>query len=143
MLQALQGAFYTEHRAVDMTSFKDKIGQLTNFGLRSIFRDALDKLETKRALYGDAFAEMCRRILVLSNMEDVRPMVHWPEALDFNGMEEIQEIQLEMGLGILSKESAAKARGRDWEKEQERLEAEQQGQQNLGELLLGAFERGE
>jgi len=142
MLNALQAAFYSEHRAVDMTSLKDKLGQLTNFGLRSLFRDALDKLNTKRALYGDGLSEMARRILVLSGMQDVTPKVVWGEALDFNGMEEIQEIQLEMGLGILSKETAAKERGRDWEAEQQRLDAEKQGEQNLGELLLGAFEGG-
>lgn len=142
MLQSLQQAFYSEHRAVDLTVLSDKLGQITNFGLRTLFKDALDKLETKRELYGAALIEAVRRVLILAGVEAPAPRLHWPDALPFNGLEEIQEIRQELELGLISKRTAANIRGRDWTVEQERLLDEQQGEENLGGILLRAFERG-
>lgn len=142
MLQSLQQAFYSEHRAVDLTVLSDKLGQITNFGLRTLFKDALDKLETKRELYGAALREAVRRILILAEVEAPAPRLHWPDALPFNGLEEIQEIRQELELNLISKRTAANIRGRDWAVEQGRLLDEQQQEENLGGILLRAFERG-
>ena len=142
MLQSLQRAFYSEHRAVDLTVLSDKLSQITNFGLRTLFKDALDKLETKRELYGAALKEAAYRILILANIEAPVPRLHWPDALPFNGLEEIQEIRQELELGLISKRTAANIRGRDWAIEQERLLDEQQSEESLGGILLRAFERG-
>lgn len=141
-LQMLQQWFFSEHQAVDMASFAADLGNLTNFGLRTMYKDALDKLETKRALYGKALADVSERALALMGIA-ARPTVMWPDPLPFNDAEEIAGIQTEMGLGILSKETAAGLRGRNWELEQERIAEEEAAGDNIGARLLAAFERGQ
>jgi len=143
LLNEIKGAFYSEHRAVDMSTLRDRIGQITNFGLRTLFKDALDKLRTKRELYGAALVEISRRMVALDSGADVKPDIHWGDPLPFNGVEEIQEITQEMALGILSKETAASIRGRDWATEQERLENEKASEESVGSMLLRAFEGGQ
>lgn len=140
-LNFLEGWFFSEHRAVDMTSFTKDMGNITNFGLRTLYKDALDKLATKRALYGRGLADISERALALLGVT-ARPVITWPDPLPFNTLEEIQGIQTEMGLGILSKETAASLRGRNWEQEQERIEQEEAMSDNIGNRLLAAFERG-
>lgn len=142
MLNTLQRAFFSEHRAVDLTVLSDRLGQITNFGLRTLFKDALDKLGTKRELYGAALGEMAYRLLTVAGLSGPEPRIHWPDPLPFNGLEEIQEIRQELELGLISRRTAASMRGRDWMLEQERLMAERQNEENLGSLLLQAFERG-
>jgi hypothetical protein len=141
-LQFLQGWFFSEHRAVDMASFTKDMGNITNFGLRTLYKDATDKLATKRALYGQGLADISERALALMGYA-ARPVVNWPDPLPFNDQEEITGIQTEMGLGILSKETAASLRGRNWEQEQERIEQEEAMSDNIGNRLLAAFERGQ
>lgn len=141
-LQLLQQWFFAEHRAVDLASFGADLGNLTNFGLRTMYKDALDKLATKRALYGKALADISERSLALMGMVG-RPTITWPDPLPFNDAEEIAGIQTEMGLGILSKETAASLRGRDWEMEQERIAEETAANDNIGSRLLAAFEKGQ
>jgi len=51
-LQLLRSAFMANARAVDLSTMRDQVGRLTNFGLRVLFHHALEKLDTKRALYG-------------------------------------------------------------------------------------------
>lgn len=141
-LQLLQGWFFSEHRAVDMTTFARDLGNITNFGLRTLYKDALDKLATKRSLYGDGLADLSERALALLGMA-ARPVLSWPDPLPVNDQEEVVGIQTEMGLGILSKETAAGLRGRDWEQEMERIEQEEAMSDNIGNRLLAAFERGQ
>jgi hypothetical protein len=140
-LQMLEGWFFSEHRAVDMTSFAKDLGNITNFGLHTLYKDAMDKLETKRSLYGAALADMSERALALVGMT-ARPVVSWPDPLPFNDQEEIAGIQTEIGLGILSRETAASLRGRDWEQEQERIEQEAAAEDNIGARLMRAFDQG-
>jgi hypothetical protein len=141
-LTFLQGWFFSEHRAVDMSTFAKDMGNITNFGLRTLYKDALDKLATKRALYGTGLADISERALALMGWA-ARPVVTWPDPLPFNDQEEIAGIQTEMGLGILSKETAASLRGRNWEQEQERIADEEAMSDNIGNRLLAAFERGQ
>ena len=138
----MQGWFFSEHRAVDMASFTKDMGNITNFGLRTLYKDAMDKLKTKRSLYGKGLADISERGLALMGYT-ARPVVTWADPLPFNDQEEIQGIQTEMGLGILSKETAASLRGRNWQQEQERIEQEEAMSDNIGNRLLAAFERGQ
>lgn len=141
-LQLLQGWFFSEHRAVDMQSFAADLGNITNFGLRTLYKDALDKLASKRALYGKGLADISERMLALTGAQG-RPAINWPDPLPFNDQEEIAGIQTEMALGLLSKQSAAGLRGRDWELEQQRIADETVNEDDIGTRLLAAFERGQ
>ena len=142
-LQFLQGAFYSEHRAVNLASMKDKLGQMTNFGLRVLFKSALDKCQVKQSLYGAGLAEISRRSLLLLGAGEYRARVSWPDPLPYNRLEQLQALAQESDLGIVSKQTMAADAGRDWDVEQARLEQEQVGQENVGSLILRAFETGQ
>lgn len=140
-LTLMQQWFFSEHRGVDMASFTRDMGNITNFGLQTLYKDALDKLATKRALYGKGLSDICERMLALVGQSG-RPAINWPAPLPYNDQEEIAGIQTEMALGLLSKQTAAGLRGRDWELEQERLADEAVGEDDIGTRILAAFERG-
>lgn len=143
-LHYLRGILFDISRTVDLGSMTDKLGALTNFALRVLYKDALDKLSSKRELYGWGLAEVNRRCLLLAGIAtDTGGEVQWPDPLPLNDVEQAQTIQVDLGAGIVSKQTASEKRGYDWETEQERMEDEKQGDANLGEQLLTAFTRGE
>lgn len=142
-LDLLRGQFYAEGGGVDLSSMKDKVGQLTNFGLRVLFKDATDKLERKRLLYGEALVELSRRLLEVAGMgPDNVPILHWPDPLPENQLENVQSLAQEDALGVVSKQTMAADLGRDWELELERMQAEGEADGDLGTTLLRAFEQG-
>lgn len=133
-LSTLQSWFFAEHRQVDMSSVRDRLGQITNFGLQTLFKDALDKLETKRRLYGPGLINVINHSFELMGIV-VDCTIGWGDPLPFNDKEEIEAIQIEMGLGIMSKETATELRGRVFATEQERIANENSGAGSLPELL--------
>ncbi|MDI9546338.1 MAG: phage portal protein [Chloroflexota bacterium] len=139
-LEFLERTFYAQHRAVDLSSVKDRVGQLTNFGLRTMFKDALDKLETKRTLYGTALSELSWRAMQVAGWNQERPTVAWPNPLPFHETEEVAVLTQEMSAKILSRQSAAEQRGRDWERELKRMEEERDlDREGLGQVLARAM----
>lgn len=142
--QALQAQFWSEHRGFDLTSIKDRIGQLTNYGLRVLMSDALNKAGTKRELYGMGLQAINRHALeLLGYGSDNVAQITWPTMIPENRIEEAQVQQLLLGLGVTSKATAAAALGLDWEQEQLRVEDESESDDNIGARLLRAFEQGE
>lgn len=139
----LRQAMFDITRTVDLDSISDKVGSLTNFGLRVLYQDFLQKTDTKRELYGDAIEELCRRLQILAGYEPLEVEVLWPEILPINKTETITAVEKSLALGILSKESSANLLGYDWEKERQRLEDEVALGDNLGAALLRGFNRGE
>lgn len=142
----MRQAIFDITRTVDISSMADKIGALTNFGLHVLYQDALSKLDTKRALYGEFLQEINRRLLDLAGLPVDDCEIAWGDPLPENQTEETALIQADIGLGILDKQTAAEMRGYDWEQIQERMteqeEASNQNNANLGALLLQNFERG-
>lgn len=141
-LDFLLNQFYSEHKAVNIASMKDRLGQLTNFGLRTLFQAALDKLATKRSLYGAGLEEVSRRGLLLLGHGNWPITVSWGDPLPYDRLSQIQALQLERDLGVLSAKTASTDLGRDWEKERERIAQEQVDTGNIGDRLLKAFEQG-
>lgn len=145
-LQFLQAAFYSQHRAVDLSTIQDKLGQLTNFGLRMLYKDALDKLYTKQSLYGAGLAEVGRRCGMLLGREWGLPEVRFADPLPQNGVEEVQSVKEQIGLGIMSKQTGSTILGNDWQTEQERMAQEKEDAQGaLGTAIANAmrgFDRG-
>lgn len=139
----LRQAMFDITRTVDLDSISDKVGSLTNFGLRVLYQDFLQKTDTKRELYGDAISELVRRLLIIAGYEPLDVEVIWPEILPINQVETIASVEKGIALGILSKESAANLLGYDWDKERMRLEDEAAMGDNIGAALLRAFNRGE
>lgn len=130
-------------RTVDVESLEDKIGSLTNFGLRVIYQDNAQKINTKRELLGDALEELNRRLQLMAGMQPLACEVIWPEFMPTNLVEEAQYWQSLQALGVISKQTLAEKLGLDFEQEQERMQGEQQASDNIGAFLLRGFNRGE
>lgn len=142
--QGVHAQFWSEHRGFDMTSIKDRIGQLTNFGLRVLMADALNKASTKRELYGEGLQAINRHALeLLGYGPDNISQIAWGSMLPENRIEETQVQQMLLGMGVTSKATAAAALGLDWEQEQQRVEDESESDDNIGARLLRAFEQGQ
>jgi hypothetical protein len=143
-LETLRQIMFSSTRTVDISSMADKVGALTNFGLRVLFMDEMNKCRTKRQLTGAGFVELNRRALILAGYpEEVdggEPL--WSDPLPINGTEQAQEIQTDLGAGIVDKQTASETRGYDWETVKERLDEEQQGEDDLGGRLIRNFEQG-
>lgn len=139
----LKTALMEISRTVDLASMKDKIGALTNFGLRVMYNDALDKCSTKRDTFGEALRELVHRLLVLDNRPGDAGEVVWPDPLPVNEVEEIQAFGFDLENGLVSKQTVSERRGYDWEAEQERIEEEKESEDNIGSALLRAFDRGQ
>lgn len=139
----LRQAIFDMSQTVDISSIADKIGALTNFGLRVLFKDALERNHVKRSLYGDGLAEINRRLLVIGGLADEANAdggrVNWPDALPSNDAENAQAITQDLTNGLVSKATASGKRGYSWDDEKLLLAEEQAGQQSLGALALRDF----
>lgn len=142
----LRQAIFDVARTPDITSVADKIGSLTNFGLHVLFMDALNKNNTRRELYGDGLTEINRRLLVLGGLADETTAdggtIVWPAPMPENDLEEAATLEKDLGLGLVSKETASGARGYDWATEQERMQSDQAQTQTVGALALKSFLNG-
>lgn len=140
---SLRQSLFDITQTVDFSSIADKIGALTNFGLRVLYTDALAKLGVKRRLFGDALTELVRRLLIIGGHDPDPGEIVWPEALPLNATEQSQVLATDMANGLVSKQTAAELRGYNWTVEQERMEAEREDEDNLGAALLRAFNAGQ
>lgn len=114
-------------RTVDISSVHDKLGSLTNFGLRVLYQDALQKLATKRELYGDGLLELVRRLLVIGGFAATDPgEIIWPDPLPANQVEEVAGLQFDLTNQLVSRQTVSTKRGYSWEDEQTRMDAEDQ-----------------
>lgn len=134
-------------RQVDISNVSDKLGQLTNFGLRLLYSDALSKTQTKRQLYGDAFTEINRRLLVLAGVVPVPCEIRWGDALPMNIIEELEIDEKALSMGIVDEQTVSekyvKRYGVDWETIQQRKQEKQGAESNLGAVLLRKFNQGQ
>jgi hypothetical protein len=137
MLEMLRSAFFTQARVVDWASQKDKVGQLTNFGLRVLFNDMLDMIDGKHRVYGRGLAEISRRGLVMMGHADAPlPEVQWGESLPKDRKESVEAVEKEKGLGFTSDHTLAQELGRDYDAEKERKEEEAA---NASDLLANSL----
>jgi len=143
-IRYLRQALFDTSRAVDIDSMADKLGTLTNFGLRVLYQDALSKLEEKRGLYGEAIVEINHRLLALAGAPDNDGgEVVWPDVMPVNEDEASTAIRRDLELGLVSKQTASGLRGYTWKDEEERIASEKAAGDNIGAALLRAFGRGE
>jgi hypothetical protein len=137
-----KAVFMAGTRTVDIASFADKLGSLTNFALRVIYQDNVNKIDTKRELFGDAIEELIIHLQIMANLNPVKVSIKWPEFVPQNDMEKAQLHQIRVADGIESKQTAAEEQGLDWEVETTRMQDEQSASNNIGAALLTAFNRG-
>lgn len=143
-IRYLRQALFDVSRAVDIDSMADKLGSLTNFGLRVLYQDALSKLEEKRGLYAEGIIEINHRLLELAGAGDTDGgEVVWQDLLPENENEIAQAVKTDLELGLVSKQTASGKRGYTWEDEEARMADEKQAADNIGAALLRAFGQGE
>jgi hypothetical protein len=143
-IRYLRQALFDVSRAVDIDSMADKLGSLTNFGLRVLYQDALSKLEEKRGLYAEGIIEINHRLLELAGAPDTDGgVVVWEEVMPANENEIAMAVKTDLELGLVSKQTASGLRGYTWKDEEERIKGDQTSADNIGAALLRAFGQGE
>lgn len=143
-LGMLRQAFFDTTQTVDLATVKDKIGALTNFGLRVIYLDAESKINQKREVWGEALVELNHRLLVIGGITpDDGGVVIWADVLPVNETETMTADKFELDYKIASKQSISERRGYDWDDEQERMTAEEAAGDNVGAAILRAFSGGQ
>lgn len=148
--QDLKQSIFDIARDVDINALTDKLGQMTNFGLRLLYSDALSKTATKRLLYSEAYTELNRRLLILAGYEKEASNpgeIIWGDELPINEREEIELDQIALDLGIIDKASIAerwaKRYGKDWDAIQAALKEQKASESTIGGLLLRNFNQGQ
>jgi hypothetical protein len=142
-LQEVKGQFFAQLRVVDQSSIKDRLGQVTNFGLRTLYSDQIELTEELRDVYGELACEAVARLAVVENAPVNKPKAIWGDPLPVNRLELLQAAEIELRLGTTSKETLAEEIGRDPELEAQRLadeqreEADRMDEQMLRQAQLG------
>lgn len=137
-LNKLENAFFATHRVIDISTIKDKLGQITNFGVRMIFSDMLDMVNSKRATYGKGIAEVSRRALLLMGIAEAQaPKVTWDDPLPINRLEQLQSAEKEAALGTASTETLATELGRNFKIEETKIanEAQKESDRQMTSVL--------
>jgi hypothetical protein len=145
----LQSSIFELMREVPPAVIAQLGSGLTNFVMRVIYSDALDKTDTKRELYGDAILEINRRLLVLTGFEGEQSNpgeIVWKNPLPENIMEDVQVDKAALDMGIIDHETVSqlyKSRyGKSWEDIKAALDAEKKATNALGGGLLRDFMAG-
>lgn len=137
MLNDIRSAFFAQQRVLDPAAIKDKVGGLTNFGVRMLFSDMLDNAKAKQSNYSNGLGEVCRRALAMANVVlDRAPLVMWGNPLPEDRGEVVKAVKEELEIGTLSKQTAADDLGRDFDKEQSQIAEEGA---RAGEQLANTF----
>lgn len=143
-LAFLRSEFFSQQRAVDVASVKDKVGQLTNFGLRVLFSDAIQKNATKQLLYGYGIKELVYRSLVLLGVTiDANTIdVDFTDPMPVNDKENAERIKIELESGVISRQTASEQLGYDWAEQSAELAQEKaMAGASLGSALLAAMQK--
>ena len=119
-LNQLKAEFFAEQRMVDLSTVRDKLGQITNFGVRMVFNEQLENTDEKRRLYGQWLARAYQRLLGVMGTDIEEPEAQWDDPLPVNRLEAVQTAQMEVDLGV-SKQSVFEDIERDYFKEQEKI----------------------
>jgi hypothetical protein len=147
LTEIITGGLWQSGGMVDNTTVKDLVGQLTNFGLRVLFANAIKKTQKKRLLYSEAFEEIGQHGLELAGKAVPETIVTlWPDVLpddDAYAATLLNELQN----GIISRQTYRNLRGYDHEGEEDRLFEERQAGDvgaSILDLIAGnrAFNRG-
>ena len=82
-----------------------------------------------------------RRLQIMGGFEAAHAEVRFADFVPVNKLEAVQYEQIKTGMEIESKQTAAEELGLHWEKEMERMQAEKSAVDNVGAMLLNAFNR--
>jgi hypothetical protein len=142
LAEVITAALWESGGMVDPQNVKDMVGQLTNFGLRVLFANAVKKTGKKRILYEEAFSEMIRHALELAGTAapDMVATI-WPDVLPTDEEREVEVLGADLDRGAISLQTYRERRGYDNERELNRLEQEGSVGGDPGVAILGLLNR--
>lgn len=117
LIQFLMQMFYNAGREVDPATMKDKVGELTNFGLRLMHEPALAKRQSKWLNAGELLQNMCVAALSLGGVVVDKVKVIPPDPLPYDPREQAEALRTDVEVFDLSKQTALSRRGYDPEDE--------------------------
>jgi hypothetical protein len=118
--QMLMRLVYDLSREISPGTVADRLGAITNFGLRVLFYDTLAKSGVKRLLMGEGLTRICRRILEIGGHDPkVKLNVNWPDPLPSDPLQQAQALSIDVEHG-LSHTTYLERRGYDPEQEAQR-----------------------
>lgn len=144
MLNLLSNRFMGQMHVVDISTVKDQLGQITNFGVRMLFKDMLDVTTMKRSLYGNGLAQLIQGALVMMGFADApKPVDQWDDPLPSDRQAVVNAAAIEQKLGTTSTKTLAEDLGRDYDKEQAQKQTEgASGADQLAGILTNINQRG-
>jgi hypothetical protein len=120
----MRAAFYAQGRMPDMSQVGN-LGALTNFGLRVLFADALERTMVKRAMYGGLISRINNLLAIIGGYGEQETTISWPDPLPTNSSELVDTTVKKQGTGLVSDETLTTEMGYDYDDEQLRIDAEQ------------------
>lgn len=141
MLNMLVTNFWSIGRGFDVSTMKDRIGQITNFGLRVLAGRALNKMRDKRQTYGWLITELNRRLLDMLGIAGFDTIIKWPDPLPEDPSEKLARAQREIDMGVVSVETIAGELGRSWEEEGPKIMEEKKRKMELGQFIVSEFSK--
>jgi hypothetical protein len=113
----------------------ESVGQLSGVALQILYGPLVQKIEAKRQTYGDMLRLACRHLLELGGFgAEIDVNIVWPEILPQDMQAERAALQVDMGLGVVSKSTVAQKLGYDWDTEQARMMAEVSSADGQGDI---------
>ena len=125
-IEYLTRAFLAEQRVVVLDGAVADWQRITNLGVRALYMDALFKTEELRRSYEIGLQQISQVMRLLAGEADYAAPIRvtWSDPLPTNVAEVVDVLARELSLGIVSRQTAARERGRDWTAESARMAAE-------------------
>ena len=121
----LRNFFFTKMRVLDTSTVKDRIGNLTNFGVRMLFNDMIKNVEDRRSRTSEKAINVAfKRMLWMMGIEVDGVITKWDDPLPMDRAELVDTVDKESKLGITSKQTLSDDLGRDFKKEQAQMREE-------------------
>jgi hypothetical protein len=121
LMQFIQRHFFNAAKEVDPATVADKLGDLTNFGLRVMYQDVLAKRQTKWMTAGEGLQRVCAAALeVAGKGRDIQVKVVPPDVLPNDPVEESTALRTDVEVFGVSQETALERRGYDPDEEKKR-----------------------
>lgn len=140
-LEMLRQALHEISRVPEVaTGNLERAGSLSGVALQILYQPLLEKINTKRLLYGNMLVELNRRLLAIGGYgDDLNTTLHWQEILPQDPMQERRAALIDMQLGV-SQDTLLQRLGYDPDLERQKREV---AGAELGEQILTAFDRGQ
>ncbi|RMG77090.1 MAG: phage portal protein [Chloroflexi bacterium] len=117
-------SFLSESKVVLLPSDIRQFSNVTNLGIRATYLQMLSKIEVLRRNYERGIRQICRLIGLVNLGTDLDVQVLWADALPTNMIEQLTLIERQIGLGLMSRQTASKILGLDYGKEQRQIDIE-------------------